>query len=277
MENLKIHPFEVAGLGIAPFRFVGVDSQGEMIGCAYCGTGIKHKFLIVSSDGKKSKVGCDCIQKIDYGLYLIAKKAHREAIRQARLESVREGRKSQKAKNVTEFSLLFPEIWAYLVKIWEIETNWQNFSEEERNQYLGWNQIPFCVSLKNQVERFGKLSDKQILAIQKIIHPELVKAGEWIGEVGKKFECELTLKFKKVFPGRFGDFWIISLSDENENEFVYKGGTIEFLFHGENGNECSKEGEKLRLGFKIKDHANYQGKKQNVIGYVKRADVKRKI
>lgn len=265
-----VHPFEVAGMGKAPFQFVSVDSRGEMVGCDYCGTGIKHKFFILSSDGKRSKVGCDCINKVDFGLYVTAKKAHREAIRAARLEVLKEGRKSQKVKNVREFSLLFPEIWAYLVKIWEIETNWQNFSEEEREQYLGWNMIPFCCSLKSQVERFGKLSDKQIAAIEKIMNPESVKVGSWVGEVCKKFETELTLKFKKSFPGKFGDFWIISLVDSEENEFVYKGGTIDFLFHGENGNDCSKEGEKLKLAFKIKDHATYQGKKQNVIGYVKR-------
>jgi hypothetical protein len=81
-----IHKFEKAGLGKAPFRFVGVWSMPSkslqdanpnaynaaladhpdvpMIGtCNFCGMAITDHFLVKSSDGKLFAVGCECINK----------------------------------------------------------------------------------------------------------------------------------------------------------------------------------------------------------------------
>lgn len=70
-----IHKFEAAGLGKAPFRFVGVTEKTFKAGpdsppqagssCDYCSTGIRYEFWCVSSDNRKFKVGCDCIYKIE--------------------------------------------------------------------------------------------------------------------------------------------------------------------------------------------------------------------
>jgi hypothetical protein len=72
------HAFELAGLGLAPFRFTGAsdnvitypDGTTKAGGsCDYCGTGIRLECHIVSADGKRSKVGCNCIDKVgDSGL-----------------------------------------------------------------------------------------------------------------------------------------------------------------------------------------------------------------
>lgn len=72
------HAFEIAGLGLAPFRFIGVseniitypDGSKKAGGsCDYCGTGICTECLVKSSDGRTFKVGCDCINKVgDTGL-----------------------------------------------------------------------------------------------------------------------------------------------------------------------------------------------------------------
>ena len=85
----KIHPWEKAGLGLAPFRFIGffmdygphrmivrgvngepveieVGSPGQpMSSCDYCGQGIGDVYRVRSSDGREFKVGCDCIAKVD--------------------------------------------------------------------------------------------------------------------------------------------------------------------------------------------------------------------
>jgi len=91
-----VHLFEAAGLGKAPFRFIGcVDdsvganpSYGGMVfrgerdgvdhwtqpggSCAYCGQGIIVFCWIRSADGKKFKVGSDCVKKVgDAGLRLV--------------------------------------------------------------------------------------------------------------------------------------------------------------------------------------------------------------
>ena len=75
-----IHAFEIAGLGKAPFKFVGFEEKWHVIGngsaqrqagssCDFCGTGIAYVYWILSSDGRQFKVGCDCVQKTgDYGL-----------------------------------------------------------------------------------------------------------------------------------------------------------------------------------------------------------------
>jgi hypothetical protein len=71
--DIKMHRFEAAGLGLAPFKVVGFHQEkfqaapGEPIraggSCDYCGTGIMDCFDIVSSDGKRFKVGSDCVYK----------------------------------------------------------------------------------------------------------------------------------------------------------------------------------------------------------------------
>lgn len=82
-----VHAFERAGLGKAPFRFVGPEDQdlcyGERIlnraeyertgircatkpggSCAYCGTYIVVMCNVESADGRSFHVGTDCIEKV---------------------------------------------------------------------------------------------------------------------------------------------------------------------------------------------------------------------
>lgn len=72
-----VHKFEAAGLGKAPFRFVSCEEKtyqacpGAPVqpggSCDYCGTGIRFLFWCKSADGKRFKVGCDCIRKVSDG------------------------------------------------------------------------------------------------------------------------------------------------------------------------------------------------------------------
>lgn len=75
------HKFELAGLGLAPFRCVGFSEKKMVVGigqdatvrpgssCDYCGNAIMNVFHILSADGKRFKVGCDCVAKTgDEGL-----------------------------------------------------------------------------------------------------------------------------------------------------------------------------------------------------------------
>lgn len=84
METTTIHPFEKAGLGLAPFRYIGMVAQDIEFGrarlnsrdeavsvtttpggtCDACGQYIVDMFRIQSADGKVSTVGCDCIAKV---------------------------------------------------------------------------------------------------------------------------------------------------------------------------------------------------------------------
>lgn len=88
-----VHSFEAAGLGQAPFKVVGFESTADRIGemtqraakglmyttnpcggtCAYCGQAIFNVFVIQAADGKKFKVGSDCVKKAgDAGIKLVA-------------------------------------------------------------------------------------------------------------------------------------------------------------------------------------------------------------
>lgn len=61
------HVFTEGGLGKAPFKVIGYKEFST--GCAYCGRAIKKVSVILSSDGKQSNIGCECIKKAgDKGL-----------------------------------------------------------------------------------------------------------------------------------------------------------------------------------------------------------------
>lgn len=84
--NTTLHPFEHAGLGKAPFRFVGIEKQDLAYGqvclnreeftrtgillstkpggtCAYCGESILNMYRVRSADGHEFHVGCECVEK----------------------------------------------------------------------------------------------------------------------------------------------------------------------------------------------------------------------
>lgn len=94
--EVGMHVFERAGLGKAPFRVVGFEQKHycpapgvTMVGgsCDYCGTGIVQMFYIRGADGRRFKVGCDCVVKTgDAGLIKAYKKnpAYRKMLRDAR-------------------------------------------------------------------------------------------------------------------------------------------------------------------------------------------------
>lgn len=103
-ENVGVHVFEKAGLGKAPFRFVGMyrdvgpkqmgdgltcGAPGQPMGtCDYCGTGIADCCSIRSSDGKTFIVGTTCVNKTgDAGLIKAYKSSpeYREQMRQQRV------------------------------------------------------------------------------------------------------------------------------------------------------------------------------------------------
>lgn len=64
-ETSAIHPFERCGLGKAPYDFVGIREDRVGTSCDYCCNGIKLVATVRSADGKKFKVGTDCVQRCD--------------------------------------------------------------------------------------------------------------------------------------------------------------------------------------------------------------------
>lgn len=93
-NEVGMHVFERAGLGKAPFRFVGYSERKYQAcpdapvqpgaSCDYCGTGIMGCYEVRSADGKRFVVGCDCIEKTgDAGLIRAYKRSPEYRAKQA--------------------------------------------------------------------------------------------------------------------------------------------------------------------------------------------------
>ena len=102
-----IHAFEKAGLGKAPFRYIGAEERrgpiktvvngvettvgapGQAMGsCDFCGQGIAICCRIDSADGKRFTVGIDCVRRTgDAGLKAASDKKIRAIKKKARLEN----------------------------------------------------------------------------------------------------------------------------------------------------------------------------------------------
>jgi len=103
-----LHRFEAAGLGKAPFRFVDFQvckwqaCPGAPVvagsSCDYCGQAIMLVFQILSADGRRFKVGCDCVAKVgDAGLMNAVKRAraaHSRELSHARAERARSAKRA---------------------------------------------------------------------------------------------------------------------------------------------------------------------------------------
>lgn len=87
-----VHAFELAGLGKAPFRFLGLSREVYQAipgdpecpiqpgaSCDFCGQAIYNVCRILSADGRTFKVGCDCVAKTgDKGLRKVVDAATRK-------------------------------------------------------------------------------------------------------------------------------------------------------------------------------------------------------
>jgi hypothetical protein len=92
--EIRMHKWEQAGLGQAPFEFDCVtQNAGSRASCDYCGTAITYEFWIHSHDGRRFKVGCDCVAKVDHDNDLLSDVQRAQARLQA---AQREARKAAK-------------------------------------------------------------------------------------------------------------------------------------------------------------------------------------
>jgi len=119
MSTDKIHRFEKAGLGRAPFRFVDVEyrvgpitypngmtvgAPGQPMGaCDFCGQGIAECCIIQDADGKRFVVGNQCVYKTgDQGLTNTVKRVVDQAKAKRRAERER--------KRIAEAKEALPEV-----------------------------------------------------------------------------------------------------------------------------------------------------------------------
>lgn len=102
-----VHRFEAAGLGTAPFTLESFQVSkwqacpGAPIqagsSCDYCGQAIMLVFVLRGADGRRFKVGCDCVEKAgDAGLINAVRaqrQAHTRELTKARAERTRQAKR----------------------------------------------------------------------------------------------------------------------------------------------------------------------------------------
>lgn len=113
-ELVGVHTFEAAGLGKAPFYIVGFGESVYQAHpdaprqpgtcCDYCGTGIMMVCQIQSSDGRRFKVGSNCVDKTgDEGLM----KAYKNRPEYRELQRQKAAAKDERVK--AEWAALFAD------------------------------------------------------------------------------------------------------------------------------------------------------------------------
>jgi len=118
-----IHPWQRAGLGLAPFHLVSV-SKTPGTSCDFCGTGIKIVFVIGGVDGSRFKVGCDCVRKVNARgteVRVQVEKARKDVVRADRHAKIaaahktaREAREARNAIDIAAMHVAHPGLAAAL-------------------------------------------------------------------------------------------------------------------------------------------------------------------
>ena len=269
---LKAHPFEFAGLGLAPFKFVSMaekwfnptsgslayDSRQSKPGssCDYCGTAIAREFHCISSDGKMFKVGCDCIEKVgDHKLLAAAKsadKAAKRAVNNEKRKIVQAARQAEwdkpKLALIEAGKMPFGKYWG------------QEFDCVDDN-YVKWLFLAAPVGAVN-IALQSKLKSRHdaILAAEQAAKV----TTKHVGAVGDKLKgLEVEIIFGKVMsPYCYGAISSILfvMKDKVGNKYS--------TFYS--GNEIMGAGDVITINATIKAHKEYNGEKQTVLTRIRK-------
>ncbi|MEZ9709182.1 hypothetical protein AB4254_10935 [Vibrio breoganii] len=155
------HTFEQSGLGLAPFKIVSKSEGNGAFYCEHCGTMLKNRFFVKSSDGKVSVVGVDCLKKTDDVGLLEGVKRIQKAIR---AEKRMQAQEDKSAKCLQRQRDLFggkthEEVrLEYLANIESVETQLE-LAVEESDLYLELNKSDFGYSMLGKLSSEGAISD----------------------------------------------------------------------------------------------------------------------
>jgi hypothetical protein len=156
-EN-RIHPWEKAGLGKAPFTWLRVECRvgpiktelpdgttleqgapGQPMGCCdYCSNGIAECHVIRSADGREFIVGCDCVRKVNAkGSRVLA--AAEQAAQNLRNAKARERRAAKAERDSAEIqSLLGDPAWRERAASKPHPLAWRAEQGDTRLDYAEW-------------------------------------------------------------------------------------------------------------------------------------------
>jgi hypothetical protein len=249
------HPFETAGLGVAPFRFLfcyslpspslagqnpeaynnALRQMPSGIGCGTCGCcgmALMHNYIVESSDGLRSAVGSECVRKT--GEKTLISEVELEARKVAK--TVRKAGERARAEAARE-------VW--LNKVVDGKTNRERESAEQAER-----------TAKDAAKRAER--DTRVAAREAQERSDLENSRH-LGVVGERRDFVLIHSHTASFSGSFGSYYIQSFRTPEGETVVYKGGSPI---------PCDK-GATINVKAAVKAHDDYKGVKQTVIARAK--------
>lgn len=218
----EVHVFTMSGLGNAPFYLhnpVG-NEMAEVSGvffCEHCGTVLKNRHFIKSSDGKVSVVGIDCLNKTgDSGLIDAVKAEKRKAKEEQRHAKIDEKIAEHRSKEIEKYGKPVEEI------VNEIESDISTIKEkikeltEDNTIVEELSKSNFGIAMITNIEKGDYLSESMIVVIKEIIakkmsqskkgskrykeiYPQAEKTvNDFMDSVNKKIDEIKTLKEKRL-------------------------------------------------------------------------------
>ena len=185
----SIHAFELAGLGQAPYRFIGEIDLGRACDhCQFCGHLIRYQEIIRDKNNNQFVVGNECIYKHgDSGMVSLVKQAKKERAAKQKRAKIEEKRKlleeelqRQRDANggLTDF-----EVNANKIKQLHIDSFFAA-NEGIEDAYNWATQDPsawhVAKDIANRVTMGQTLSEKQITTIRnsyaRSLKPEIIKS-----------------------------------------------------------------------------------------------------
>lgn len=257
---MKVHPFERAKLGKAPFHCTGVTVNWYVTAggahrqpggsCDYCGTGILYEYHIKSSDGREFVVGSDCVAKT-------GGHEHVEGFKRAKSDLLAKQR-SAKRKALWEER---QAKWAAEAAAKRVEFVKANPGLVERLKAKADTGSYFFQSLLGNVERYGSLTERQLAAALKSLAEDdkraaLETGSSYVGTVGKPITGDWEVLRVASWQGQYYPFPVtyLNVMTDGANLFVYKGSY-----------NCGPKGSKVHGTFTVKEHSEYNGAKQTVL------------
>lgn len=198
----RVHAFEKAGLGKAPFKAIGFyESKFQAVpgdpncpiqpgsSCDYCGNGIMNVYQVRSADGKTFKVGCDCVAKTGDAALQMGTRAEFRAFkreqRNAAWKAEQTAKVEQAAKESASMLASNPALAAALK-----------------------GDHPIIRDIANRLERFGAISEKQAALVLKIDADERARAAEvFVSAPSGKATITGQVVSSKLQPSDFGATW----------------------------------------------------------------------
>lgn len=263
LKTVRAHRWELAGLGRAPFAYLGMFEKRHDMGgghskpggtCDYCGQGILYCFRVESSDKRRFVVGCDCIEHCNDAAERIVTQAKR-ALKDYKRAKAGEGRAAKRKA----------EAEARQAR-WEAEraANMIALASDPMYVRLGAHSSnEFLTKMRDSMERFGSLTTNQEAAALRMMdrienEPARRAASRHIGQVGERISLTATVEFSRcIYAGRGDRF--------DPDRYVNKLRTSEGNSITWFGNYSLKEGATVEGTASVKEHSEYQGERQTVI------------